>query len=86
MVVFSGRVQGVGFRYSVCNVAESHDVCGYVRNMMDGTVEVLAEGSEQELVDFLNGIKGSHVGRFISGVDVRWAEASGRYRGFGVQY
>ena len=53
-VIFSGRVQGVGFRYEVCHVAAPLEVTGFVRNLWDGTVELVAEGNEGELVDLLN--------------------------------
>ena len=46
---FSGHVQGVGFRYTVADVAEDFDVRGYVRNLPDGRVELVAEGDEAEI-------------------------------------
>ncbi len=83
-VIFSGRVQGVGFRYTVCRVAEAFAVTGYVRNLPDGNVEVMTEGVEQELVDFLNGIRGAQVGRYIAKEQVRWMPATGQYEQFGI--
>jgi len=47
--VVSGRVQGVGFRYFVVRAAEMIDIRGSVRNQWDGTVEVVAQGSEEQL-------------------------------------
>ena len=44
-VVYSGRVQGVGFRWQVSQVAEDFAVTGFVRNLEDGTVELLVEGN-----------------------------------------
>jgi len=55
-VFYSGRVQGVGFRYTAQNVAEDFEVAGYVRNLPDGTVEVLAEGSPQQVDAFLTAL------------------------------
>ena len=43
-VIYSGRVQGVGFRYTVRNIAKHHPVTGYVRNLSDGSVELVAQG------------------------------------------
>ena len=43
-VVFSGRVQGVGFRFTCQSLARGFDVAGYVRNLADGRVELVAEG------------------------------------------
>ncbi|HSD29091.1 MAG TPA: acylphosphatase [Vicinamibacteria bacterium] len=46
-----GRVQGVGYRYFVMREAELRGVTGYVRNLADGSVEVVAEGSDETLSD-----------------------------------
>ena len=85
-VLFSGRVQGVGFRYTVCRMAPSFGVRGFVRNLMAGDVEVVAEGSEQELVDFLGEIRDSHLGRYIARERLHWAAATGAYDKFRVSY
>jgi acylphosphatase len=55
-VFYSGRVQGVGFRYTAQNVAEDYEVAGFVRNLPDGMVEVLAEGSPQQVDAFLTAL------------------------------
>lgn len=85
-VRFSGRVQGVGFRYTVCRIAEPFGVTGYVRNLPDGDVEMVAEGDEQELLDFLNRIRGGLPGRYIVREDIRWEPATGQYAGFGITF
>ena len=48
-IIFSGRVQGVGFRYRTHSIAQRFQVCGYVKNLIDGTVELVIEGEEEEL-------------------------------------
>ena len=83
-VLFTGRVQGVGFRYSVCRVAENARVTGFVRNLMDGDVELVAEGTEQDLIDFLNRIRASHTGRSVISERMQWFAASGDYDSFGI--
>lgn len=50
---FRGHVQGVGFRYTVCDLAKPIDVTGYVKNLGDGSVELVAEGSEDALEKLL---------------------------------
>jgi acylphosphatase len=85
-VLFSGWVQGVGFRYTVCRIAEPFRITGFVRNRMDGDVEVVAEGLEQELFDFLNAIRSSHVGRHIKHEKLHWDAATGEYDRFGILY
>ena len=52
---FSGRVQGVGFRFTTIHIAHGHRVVGFVRNLSDGRVELLAEGTKDELEKFLAG-------------------------------
>ena len=53
---FSGRVQGVGFRYTVQDLAKGLDVKGYVRNLPDGRVELVAEGDEAEIGSLIDRI------------------------------
>ncbi len=50
--IVSGRVQGVGYRYFVLRQADALGVSGYARNRSDGSVEVVAEGSDAALADF----------------------------------
>lgn len=52
-----GRVQGVGFRYFVQEIAEKFGIVGYVRNVNEDIVEFLAQGEEEDLNDFLARIK-----------------------------
>ena len=54
--VLSGLVQGVGFRYFTQRAAARHQVRGYVRNLDDGRVEALAQGSEKSVEDFKHDI------------------------------
>lgn len=55
-VIFEGRVQGVGFRYATKDLARGFDVCGWVKNLPDGTVELQAMGEREELDSFLKEI------------------------------
>ncbi|NNC90288.1 MAG: acylphosphatase [Akkermansiaceae bacterium] len=55
-VIFEGRVQGVGFRYTTRQIATGFDVCGWVRNLPDGTVELHAEGEDEEVEGYLKEI------------------------------
>jgi acylphosphatase len=52
-VIFEGRVQGVGFRYTVKDLARGFDVCGFVKNLDDGSVELQVMGEADELDAFL---------------------------------
>lgn len=84
-VRFSGEVQGVGFRYTATRTAEGYDVSGYVKNLPDGRVECVAEGTASEIDAFLDDLRG-RMGRHIRDEAQQTAPASGRYDGFGVRY
>lgn len=65
-VIVSGRVQGVGFRYTTKDLARGFDVCGSVRNLPDGTVEILVMGEPEEVDEFLRELaEESQVAHFI---------------------
>lgn len=55
-ITYYGRVQGVGFRYTTASIAKRLSITGYVRNCADGTVELVAQGSESEVQRLLHGI------------------------------
>lgn len=84
-VTFRGDVQGVGFRYTACQVAGDFDVVGYVRNAPDGSVELLAEGADDQLDAFLDALN-SRMRGHIRDIDQQAAPAEGRYHDFGVRF
>lgn len=55
-VIFEGRVQGVGFRYTVKDLSRGFEVCGWVRNLPDGSVELQVMGEVEELESFIKEI------------------------------
>ena len=73
-VLFSGHVQGVGFRYSVLQVAKEFDVAGYVSNLADGRVQLEAEGAERDVNAFVDAVQERMHGY------IRKLERSGRKR------
>ena len=84
-IYYSGRVQGVGFRYTAKNVATGYEVTGIVRNLADGRVELLAEGLRDELEAFQQGIRESGLGPLISNEEVCWEDPQGEFRGFEIK-
>lgn len=54
---FSGQVQGVGFRQTTARLAESYQVTGYVRNLVDGRVELVLEGPDAEITQLVSEIQ-----------------------------
>ncbi len=85
-VRYEGRVQGVGFRWTVERLTTGRRVTGWVRNEEDGSVRLVAEGTEAELTDFLAAIAASRVGRFILNRTVAWRDATGEFAGFEIRY
>ncbi|MCX5710835.1 MAG: acylphosphatase [Candidatus Omnitrophica bacterium] len=78
-VYYSGRVQGVGLRYSTKRLGEDSGVTGWVKNLKDGRVEIIAEAEEDSLKEFLDSIAKSF-SRYITDTDITWGPATGEYR------
>ena len=85
IVVFSGMVQGVGFRYTACRVAGGFDVTGTVRNLPDGGVECVVEGDAAEIDAFLEAI-GQRMNEYIRRRTQQTAPYAGKYAAFTVAY
>jgi acylphosphatase len=69
-VTYWGRVQGVGFRYTAYGLAQQYPVTGYVQNMLDGQVLLLAEGEAEDVDIYLEAIN-NQMGRFIKGQSIQ---------------
>lgn len=76
-VVYAGEVQGVGFRYTARGIANGLGVPGGVENLNDGTVRLVAEGSEEVLKRLLLNIRLSRVGMYIADERIEWGDAQG---------
>ena len=83
-IFYSGGVQGVGFRYTVKSVAAGFEVVGIVRNLIDGRVELVGEGSREELSAFQQAIREAGLEHFIRNEEVSWGEATSEFRGFDI--
>lgn len=71
-VIFEGKVQGVGFRYTCKDLAKGFDVVGTVRNLADGTVELEVSGESEEVEAFINEVaEESAVAHNIKGMHVK---------------
>ena len=84
-VYYSGRVQGVGFRFTAAGIARSHRVHGFVRNLPDGRVELAVEGEENEIRACLEELSRAMEG-YIRDEDVAWTEGSSDFKDFSVRY
>ena len=85
MCYFSGRVQGVGFRYTVQNLALQYNVRGYVKNLADGRVELVMEGPDGEMNHLVDDISQKMNG-YIKSVDKSTAPATGEFKQFYVKH
>jgi acylphosphatase len=85
-VLYSGRVQGVGFRMTVRQLACGYDVTGTVRNLPDDRVELIAEGARAELKAFLTGIAESELSGFIAKQQDTWQAGQGNLKGFAITH
>ena len=84
-VYYSGRVQGIGFRYTCLEIARELGVTGRVQNLGDGRVEVTAEGSEDLLKSFLARLDERFSG-YIRDAQVSWEPAVGGFRDFTIKF
>jgi len=83
---YSGDVQGIGFRFTAMGLAGSSAVAGWVKNLSDGRVEVVAEGDEEKLIRFLEKIKTGSLQRYIKNIDLNWQDYRGEFKSFNVEF
>lgn len=84
-LLFSGRVQGVGFRFTTCEVARRFEVVGHVKNLPDGRVEMVAEGSRQQVGQFEEAVKIA-LDSYISDSTATESAPLGDFTSFSVAY
>ena len=83
-LLIEGMVQGVGFRYFVYQKAQQLRVNGWVRNLPDGRVQVVAEGDQSSLEELISELTtGPNFSR-VQNVEIDWSEPTGRYSSFEV--
>lgn len=83
--VVKGSVQGVGFRYFVLDAAVALGLSGWVRNLWDGDVELIAEGEREALEKLLPILRRGPRVAHVSGVDFEWGEYTGKFASFNVK-
>jgi acylphosphatase len=85
--IVKGIVQGVGFRYfAVYQAQRIGGITGYVRNLRDGSVEVVAEGEREKLEQLLAQLRKGPTGAHVTGVDVFWENPTGEFTNFGIRW
>ena len=83
--MYEGRVQGVGFRFSVKEIAQGYDVAGWARNLPDGRVQLEVQGEESEIEAFLMAIDDSHLRAHIRRKLITPIEAVPALKGFQIR-
>jgi acylphosphatase len=84
-IIFKGRVQGVGFRFTAFRIATRYQLTGFVRNLPDGTVEMIAQGNLDEITDCIQDIEKSFEG-YLRDTAVRQIPADPQYRDFKITF
>ncbi len=84
-MLFSGRVQGVGFRYESQAVASGFRLTGYVRNLADGRVELVAEGEPAVLDEYERKLT-ARMGDYIESIEHTEGAFTGEFQGFGIRF
>ena len=82
---FSGSVQGVGFRFTAVRLARRFPVTGFVRNLANGKVELVAEGEEKTLQEFLKAVREAFRD-YVQEVEIEWSSATAGFEGFGIKF
>ena len=85
-IFVNGRVQGVGFRYSVRKRAAALTLKGYVRNLVDGRVEILAQGSRERLGQLIDFVRNSPGLSFVIRLNIDWEEPSSGFEDFHITF
>ena len=85
-IAVSGRVQGVGYRAFVVRVGIRQGLFGGVKNLDDGRVEVDVEGTRTAIEALLRELKIGPPGAHVTGAEVEWKPATGRFSGFTIWY
>jgi acylphosphatase len=84
-ILFIGRVQGVGFRFTAQRMAQRHQLTGFVRNLHDGTVEMLAQGPVQDIDDCIQDIK-EYFGDYIRETRTQEIPINPKYKDFKITF
>lgn len=85
-VIVEGKVQGVFFRDFTRKQANRFRVMGWVRNLMDGRVEIMAEGEEEDLKSFLEEVKKGPPLAIVEKIDIDWMEFKGEFQDFRITF
>lgn len=84
-VIYKGRVQGVGFRFTTQRIALRYELTGFVKNLPDGTVEMFAQGHTKDVADCLRDIDEFFDG-YLKDTIIEDSPINGRFHSFGIAF
>jgi acylphosphatase len=84
-IIVDGSVQGVSFRWWTKRVAMKLGIVGWVKNLEDGRVEIIAEAEKERLESLIDMLKKGPFFSKVEGVDVNWEKSTGQYHAFTIE-
>ena len=84
--MISGMVQGVLFRREITSLARQLDITGWVRNLQDGRVEVMAEGGKEKLDELVQFCRIGPSRARVKNIEVDWSDFKDEFRGFRITH
>lgn len=85
-IIIQGIVQGVGYRFFVVEQAKCYRIRGYVQNLPNGNVKVVAEGDKGMLNEFINKLKIGPPSGHVTGIDIKWSDEEHEFTDFDVRF
>ncbi len=85
-VLYGGRVQGVGFRYTAEKLAMDLKLMGWVKNLPDGRVEIVCEGPKEKIELFLKSVREGSLGPYIRKADCEWQKPTHEFKEFRIEF
>ena len=82
----TGRVQGVEYRYFAYNTANQLGLRGYVRNLWNGEVEAVVKGPRNLIERMIQYLRQGPAMARVDDIDITWADATGKFRNFGIRH
>ena len=84
--LYSGRVQGIGFRYTAERYALDLGLVGWVRNLPDNRVELVCEGTQEKIKEFLDQIQHGPLGPYLKKTVCEWEQPTGEFKDFSIEF
>lgn len=84
-MIAQGRVQGVNFRYYVLRKANELGINGYVRNLKDGNVEILAQGTRDNIDKLIEYVKSNPGSSFVTNLEITWEKPETYFNSFQIK-